>query len=317
MNEPYSDEQPTTKGGHQHRINESHRTEGGFSYNSIQVSGSQSYRGNTLRDSDVLTQQNNYNRNDAIPEEANEDEYAALGEGEEFAGYAEEPFDPDQMTPEELEALTQPTSTRLKRVIKYEKDLRRYNAKDEDFQEMIKYGIDVLVFQKLTAKIVDDVNLRPFDKRLPLHRKLLLYLAAFFVFAIYIYLSFLLLQLALFNLILLGILIIYMGKLYDSMTKFAFKYDYNYRNEAFQKHIKAANDTYFIKHNVELVGLQEGLWLELQFPDNEDVSTVGGIRTTAGGENLGSLKMEPQNLIKVISENSARAEADDEKYSRQ
>lgn len=70
--------------------------------------------------------------------------------------------------------------------------------------------------------------------------------------------------------ILLGIIIIYMGKLYNQMTKIAFKYDYNYRNAAFQKHIDKANDDYFRTKNVELVGLKEGLWLELQLPDNED-----------------------------------------------
>ena len=86
----------------------------------------------------------------------------------------------------------------------------------------------------------------------------------------YLYVSFIALQLALFNLILLGIIIIYMGKLYDMMTRYAFKFEYNYRNSAFQKHIQEANKQYFSNKNVELVGLQEGLLLELQLPENVD-----------------------------------------------
>jgi len=135
---------------------------------------------------------------------------------------------------------------------------------------MVKYGVDPVRFTQVTGRIISDINLRPFHKKVPLHRKLVLYLAAILVFLVYIYCSFILLQLALFNLILLGIIIIYMGKLYNQMTKIAFKYDYNYRNAAFQKHIDKANDDYFRAKNVELVGLKEGLWLELQLPDNED-----------------------------------------------
>ena len=159
-------------------------------------------------------------------------------------------------------------------MIKYDHQRNRYELSEEDVTEMIKYGVDPKKFTEVTGRIISDINLRPFQKKLPLHRKFVLYLAAILVFMLYIYFSFILLQLALFNLILLGIIIIYMGKLYNQMTKIAFKYDYNYRNAAFQKHIKKANDEYFLNKNVELVGLKEGLWLELQLPDNED-NTLG------------------------------------------
>jgi hypothetical protein len=82
------------------------------------------------------------------------------------------------------------------------------------------------------------------------------------------YVSLLVLQLTLFNIIFLGIEVIYFKKLYNLLHGFEYKQDYNYRNGKFKRFIEAENLRFYrFKHQVELVGGEEGKWLEIQLPD--------------------------------------------------
>jgi hypothetical protein len=80
---------------------------------------------------------------------------------------------------------------------------------------------------------------------------------------IYSYGCFILLQLALFNLIMLGVMLVYFNKLFMFFRAIVFRYDYNYRNQPFKKFIEKENDRFYIKKNIELIGGEQGKWLEL------------------------------------------------------
>ena len=85
---------------------------------------------------------------------------------------------------------------------------------------------------------------------------------------VYIYISFIILQLALFNLIMLGVMFVYFKKLYFFFHSLEFRFDSNFRNTPLKKYIETENERFYRKKNIELVGGEEGLWLELQLPDD-------------------------------------------------
>jgi Region found in RelA / SpoT proteins len=105
---------------------------------------------------------------------------------------------------------------------------------------------------------------------LPWYRWLLLKLLSLLIGVIYIYACTLVLQLALFNLILLGIMIIYFSKLTTALASWAMKHEYNFQNRDFKRYIENENKDYYRSINVELVGGEEGRWIEVQLPDNEE-----------------------------------------------
>ena len=86
-------------------------------------------------------------------------------------------------------------------------------------------------------KIEKNRNLRPFEKRLPCTRVLLLKLLSLIVLLIYTYVCFILVQLALFNIILIGIMLIYFGKVATVMQAYGIKQEEKYKTSAFKKFI--------------------------------------------------------------------------------
>lgn len=142
------------------------------------------------------------------------------------------------------------------------------------------------MFNKYTFDLNDNKKkLLPFRKKLPLFTRIALrFLLPFIVTILYSYACLMLLQLALFNVILLGIMIIGLSKIWKFFTKFSFKYEYNYRNKEFKKHIERANEEYFRSKGVVMVGGEEGKWIEFQLPDTEDkIDMVDRRMSTPGG----------------------------------
>lgn len=161
-------------------------------------------------------------------------------------------------------------SARVKLTIEWNTDAKKYVLSDKDIKTLADYKIKQDEFEKTTREIETNINLRPFDLKQPFFRKLGFKLLALFVILIYLYACLILLQLALFNLILLGIMIIYLKKLYYLLFSFEYKQDYNYRNRRFKQFIEAENNRYYKNINVDLVGGEQGQWLELQLPEDLD-----------------------------------------------
>ena len=84
-----------------------------------------------------------------------------------------------------------------------------------------------------------------------------------FVTLLYIYISFIILQLSLFNIILLGILATYFKSLVSTLRSFEYKMDYNFKVSHFNSYIKKVNKEIFKPKNIDLVGGEKGLWLEV------------------------------------------------------
>lgn len=208
-----------------------------------------------------------------------EDFTPGMGGDEEFYGYEE--FNPDNMSPEEIEDLLKPFSTKMKRAIFYDNKLKRYHLSEKD-EEILRNYFEINKFYEYQFEIIQNKNLRPFDKKLPLCTRFLLrVILPVVATVIYSYACLMLLQLALFNVILMGIMVIGLSKIWHFLNKFSFKYEYNYRTKDFKKHIEKANDEYFRAKGVVLVGGEEGKWLELQLPDTEDKyqnTEVAGMR---------------------------------------
>ena len=159
----------------------------------------------------------------------------------------------------------------MKLVVEYDKDEKRYIISDKDKEVMQKY-MTVEEFHKTTKEIENSMRLRPFDMRTPCCKRFLLKMLTIIFLIIYSYACFILLQLALFNLIMLGVMLVYFNKLFMFFAAVCFKYDYNYRNSPFQKFIEKENERFYSKKNIELIGGEQGFWLELQLPDNiEDI----------------------------------------------
>ena len=164
--------------------------------------------------------------------------------------------------------LLRPFSSRVKLVIFYNEKTKSYEISEKDRQIMQDY-ISFEDFYKTTHEIETSVKLRPFDKRTPCLNTLGLVLMSFIVILIYLYVCFIILQLALFNPIMMGVMYVYFKKVFGFLTAIRFRYDYNYRNKDFKKFVEAENERFYRKEkNIELVGGEQGKWLELQLPDD-------------------------------------------------
>ena len=61
----------------------------------------------------------------------------------------------------------------------------------------------------------------------------------------------------------LGVMLVYFNKLFMFFSAIMFRFDYNYRNSPFKKFIEEENERYYKEKNIELIGGEQGKWLEL------------------------------------------------------
>lgn len=78
-------------------------------------------------------------------------------------------------------------------------------------------------------------------------------------------------------------MVIYFSKLKTFLDQKAFKHEYQYQNSAFKKFIDDENNVYYKALNVELAGGEEGRWIEVQLPDNEEPAPMDRMTTMVGG----------------------------------
>eukprot|EP00347_Sterkiella_histriomuscorum_P021266 403334613 len=178
----------------------------------------------------------------------------------------------DILNPQREAEMMKPFSSRVKLVIEFDDHTKKFKISDNDKKVLENYEISQSDFCQTTQQIELNPRLRPFDRKSPFIRRVGLRLLNILVCIIFAYVALLVLQLALFNLIFLGIEIIYFKKLYYFMHGLEIKQDYNYRNSPFRRFIEAENQRFYRTKQVELVGGEQGKWLELQLPDAiEDV----------------------------------------------
>mmetsp|Transcript_12054 Transcript_12054/g.11927 ORF Transcript_12054/g.11927 Transcript_12054/m.11927 type:complete len:194 (+) Transcript_12054:306-887(+) len=143
----------------------------------------------------------------------------------------------------------------------------KYIMTDQD-KEQLKEYMSLEEFHSTTAQIESSVHLRPFDYKTPFWKNLLLKVVTIVLLIIYTYGCFIVIQLALFNFIMIGVIFVYFQKIYNFFQAICNRYDYNYRNSPFKKFIESENERLYTRKNIELIGGEQGKWLELQLPDN-------------------------------------------------
>lgn len=184
----------------------------------------------------------------------------------------------EEILNQQKEDLAKPFSSRVKLVIDYDELTKHYKISHKDVEVLKNYDIDSGDIKRTTEQLELNKNLRPFDRKSPFIRRAGLRFLTILVCLIYSYVCLLLLQLALFNLIFLGIEIIYLKKLYYLMHGVEVRRDYNYRTQPFKKFIEQENVRFYREKKIELVGGEQGKWIELQLPESiEDIQKKQGI----------------------------------------
>ena len=162
-----------------------------------------------------------------------------------------------------------PLQTRDKLVIAYVKGIG-YPLHNDEEQSLLTFNVSLEEFKRTSNQILADISLRPEDYKFPFYRKAVHLFQRLIVVLLYAYVCLLILQLALFNLVLLGIFIIYFFKLWSLFKEREDKIKYEYQNQRFIEFIEAENKRYYLNLKVELIAGDNGLWIEIQLPDNVD-----------------------------------------------
>lgn len=89
--------------------------------------------------------------------------------------------------------MLKPFSSRVKLVIEYDEQTRRYKISDNDRKVLENYDISYADFCHTTEQIENDIRLRPFDRKSPIIRRVGLRLFSYIVCLIYGYVSLLVL----------------------------------------------------------------------------------------------------------------------------
>jgi hypothetical protein len=168
--------------------------------------------------------------------------------------------------------LSKPFSTKAKRNISWDEGLNAYMMSSEDEEiltPILSKHMDI--FRKMLQDLSTQKYLRPFERSLPCHQKLLYKFFWLIVVLLYLYLCFILLQLALFNLILLGLFLMGLMKINDTFTAATIKAELKYKNKDFLRFIKEKNEEFQkIKVDITLSGGLDGKWIEVQLNETEE-----------------------------------------------
>eukprot|EP00351_Strombidinopsis_sp_SopsisLIS2011_P000718 CAMPEP_0116877100 /NCGR_PEP_ID=MMETSP0463-20121206/8930_1 /TAXON_ID=181622 /ORGANISM="Strombidinopsis sp, Strain SopsisLIS2011" /LENGTH=96 /DNA_ID=CAMNT_0004524143 /DNA_START=440 /DNA_END=730 /DNA_ORIENTATION=+ len=66
----------------------------------------------------------------------------------------------------------------------------------------------------------------------------------------------------------LGVMLVWLRKFWGILQAVQFKFEFNYQTKAFKQFIEDQNQKIYNPVSIELVGEQEGRWIEVQLPDD-------------------------------------------------
>ena len=165
-----------------------------------------------------------------------------------------------------------PTSSRVKKILKWNKDDKVFEMEDKDQQELraiIKDDAQWAEFSKFFT------SLRPEDH--PTNRKpsicsAILFISIFFVFLLaLLYVFFIILQLALFNLIMLVVMAVWWWKALKICQAIVKRILDNGRKAAFKTHIRKMKELGWLKElSLEIQEHEEGKWIEVHLNETVD-----------------------------------------------
>eukprot|EP00347_Sterkiella_histriomuscorum_P010814 403374823 len=177
----------------------------------------------------------------------------------------------------------------------FNQDTKKYEVKQKSRDFLLQYQIDPTQFDRTLRQIEGKCNLRPFENRSPILRRIFFKVLSLIAVLALMYVCFIVLQLALLNLILLGMMLITINKFHNFLSGLEHKADVRFKNKALQKFIEDENSKYYTQFNVELVSDEEGRLIELQLPDDLD-----------------DLRKKHQKIVKQNSKNGIRVRQNQE-----
>ncbi len=161
-----------------------------------------------------------------------------------------------------------PFSKRIKIRAKYNANLKQFTIKEKARIFMNDYGINQSRFNETLKMIEANKKMKAFERDVPIYRKIGLKFISLLPMLLALYFCFVILQLALLNIIMLGIMLIYLGKLQRMLLGFESRSNHRYKLKDLERFIAHENESYYHRHNLELVAEEEGKLIELQLPDD-------------------------------------------------
>ena len=166
-----------------------------------------------------------------------------------------------------------PKSSRVKKVIKWNTKLGKFELDEQDKADLQQYNITneeqwrefEAFYEEFPA--VD----HPQVKRTSCCKKFWFYLVAFIILLAVAYVFFIILQLALFNLIMLVVMIVWWIKMFNICRAIINRMLDNGRKSAFKAHIRRMKDLPWLKElNIEIQENDEGRWIEVHLNELAD-----------------------------------------------
>ena len=186
--------------------------------------------------------------------------------------------------------LIKPSSSRVKLVIDWQPPMDgqpgRYILQEKDKRVFSEY-MEPEKLEDTLRQLHENRDLLPQYKRVPCCTKFLCLSLRLIITILYLYINLIILQLALFNLIMLGVMLVWLRKFWGILQAVQFKFEFNYKTKAFKQFIEDQNTNVYNPLSIELVGEQEGRWIEVQLPDDIEEFNENRIDENSGEDDDG------------------------------